>query len=411
MKLKNAQFAIVTLAAATFMASCATPGKAPAPSQAFRPVASADIPLFSDPQDKDALLASAAKSMEYLQSGAAKTTYTIDGREITSADLRAALQAFTEIYKSAKTQDELNAAIRERFSVYRTIGTDGKGKVVFSSYYEPVLEASLTKDATYKYPIYARPADLVDVNLETFNADKYKGEKLSGRLDGTKLVPYWSREFIDIYGFLQGQGLELAYFKHPLEVMDLHVEGSGRIRLPDGTMKKAGFAGTNGLQFRGVISALISAGLIEPKNQSSHEQAKTYIDSHPDMAPFVLAWNKRYTFFKLSDLSGPDDGAIGTIGRSLTGGRSIAVDPKYVPLGSLVFIQLPLPAIGPDGKAMKEQKQVSKFVLCQDTGGAILGPGRVDYFSGTGDEAGELARNVWNDGALYLLLLKEAPRK
>lgn len=411
MTFKQAQISLIALAASALLASCATTGKAPAPSQAFKPVAKTDLPLFADTQDRDALLASAAKSMAYLQSDASKNPYIIAGREITAKDLQAALRTFTDVYKTAKTQEELNALIREKFDIYRTIGTDGKGKVVFSSYYEPVLEASLTKDAVYKYPIYARPDDLVDVNLETFNPDKYKGEKLSGRLDGTKLVPYWSREFIDIYGFLQNKNLELAYFKHPLEVMDLHVEGSGRIKLPDGTMKKAGFAGTNGLQFRGVISAMISAGFLEAKNQSSHEQAKAYVDSHPDMAPFIMAWNKRYTFFRLSELSGPDDGAIGTIGRSLTGGRSIAVDPKYIPLGALVFIQLPLPEIGPDGKAAKEQKPVSKFVLCQDTGGAILGPGRVDYFSGTGNDAGELARNVWNDGALYILLLKEAPKQ
>jgi len=217
-------------------------------------------------------------------------------------------------------------------------------------------------------------------------------------------VPYFSRKEIDIDKALAGRGLELAWFERRFDIMDLHIEGSARLHFPDGTQYRARFAGTNSLKFRGPVTAMVEMGLIS-RDEVSHERAKRYLDENKDTEPWLLATNKRYTFFTVEPLKDPENGPAGTMGRPLVGGRSIAIDRKYVPLGSLAFLKAPLPRIDEKGTLLGVAPH-ARFALCQDTGGAILGPGRVDYFSGTGDKAKTISTNTWGPGELYVLVMK-----
>ena len=381
----------------------------PAPPSMFVP-APADLPVFADLGDTARLMKAALLNRQYFQGlGNGGIPYPFGGRTVTAKELSDTNEEFIKILQSSPTAADLDRAIKEKFDIYEFAGRDSTGTVVFSSYYEPTLEASLKKTKVYKYPIYGRPRDLVNVNLEDFNP-KFKGEKISGQVRDGALVPYLERDEIDFRGALKGKGLELAWFKNRADIMDLHIEGSGRLQLPDGKVIKANFAATNSLKFKGWLSAMVEAGDL-PREGISHEKGVEYLAAHPDRERPVMSANKRYTFFKLDMDIDPETGPTGTYGLPLTGWRSIAIDNSLVPMGALAFLRADMPDVKDDGTLIG-YKPDSRFVFCQDTGGAIKGPGRVDFFAGAGKKARTFAFKVWNQGQLYLLLLKEngAPR-
>ena len=294
--------------------------------------------------------------------------------------------------------------MKERFEVFQMAGRDSTGTVVFSSYYEPTIEASLKYTDEYKYPIYAKPDDMITINLEDFH-EKFKGEKLTGRLSRNNLIPYYSREEIDFKGILENKGLELAYFKNRSEILDLHTEGSGRLQLPDGRQIKANFAATNSLKFKGWLTAMIEAGAL-PREGISPEKGQQYLDEHPDKVRSILSMNKRYVFFKLEQPADPEQGPDGTYGLPLTGWRSVAVDNALIPMGTLAFMRVTTPDVDQDGNLLG-RKLDTRFVFCQDTGGAIKGPGRVDFYAGNGKRSKTFAFKLWDPGQMYLLVLKQ----
>ncbi|OGR87830.1 MAG: hypothetical protein A2021_05465, partial [Elusimicrobia bacterium GWF2_52_66] len=330
-----------------------------------------ELPLFTDTDDRKSLLKAAALNLKYfegLKTGA--PAYTFGARTITPKELAASTSRFMRLLETTADPAELDAKIKENFDIYQLAGNDSTGTVVFSSYYEPTLEASLKPTKEYKYPIYARPGDLISINLEEFN-EKFKGEKLTGRVNKGTLVPYLNRDEIDFAGALEGKGLELAWFKNRADIMDLHIEGSGRLALPDGKVIKAGFASTNSLKFKGWLSALVESGAL-PREGLSHEKGKQYLLKHPEKERGIMSRNKRYTFFKLQQPADPEEGPAGTYGLPLTGWRSIAVDNTLIPMGTIAFMRASVPDINAEG-AMLGKKQDSRFVFCQDTGGAIKG--------------------------------------
>ena len=384
-------------------AGCLPPAKTEA--MPIIPVPPGSAPAFADLDDKRSLLKAAELNLRYFQSlkGPA-IDYPFGSRKINAGTLAASTSEFIRIVSEAKDQTELDQKLKDAFDVYQLAGRDSTGTVVFSSYYEPTLPASLKKTAEYPYPIYAKPDDLITVSLEDFN-EKFKGEKLTGRMKRDALVPYLTREEIDFEGALNGRGLELAWLKDHADIMDLHIEGSGRLQLPDGRFIKANFAATNSLKFKGWLTALVESGGL-PREGLSHEKGKQYIAEHPDQERAIMSQNKRYTFFKLEQLFDPETGPDGTYGFPLTGWRSIAIDNALVPMGALAFMSVTTPDVDEKG-ALLGRKQDNRFVFCQDTGGAIKGPGRVDFFAGNGEKARTFAFKLWDPGALYLLVLKE----
>ena len=377
----------------------------PAEAVPMYPAAPESLPVFSDGDDLKPLLKAALLNRAYFQGlKSGSPAYVFGDRKITPKELSDSNEEFIKILEISPTAQDFDLLIKERFDVFQMAGRDSTGTVVFSSYYEPTLEASLKRTAVYKYPIYAKPDDLISINLEDFN-EKFRGEKLTGRLKNGALVPYIDREQIDFEGALEGKGLELAWFKDRADIMDLHIEGSGRLALPDGRVIKANFASTNSLKFKGWLTALIEAGAL-PREGLSHEKGKQYLLEHPKEERAIMSANRRYTFFKLEQPADPEEGPAGTYGLPLTGWRSIAIDNNLVPMGTIAFMRVAMPDVDAEGTLLG-RKEDSRFVFCQDTGGAIKGPGRVDFFAGNGKKARTFAFKLWDPGQLYLLVLKE----
>lgn len=363
------------------------------------------LPALIDSDDRRSLLKAAALNRKYFQGLKAGTpAYTFGSRKITPVELAASTEELIKLLESPAGAEELDRLIKEKFEVYQLAGRDSTGTVTFSSYYEPTLEASLNRTEAYKYPIYAKPDDLISLNLEDFN-EKFRGEKLTGRLRNGTLVPYLTREEIDFEGALDGKGLELAWFRNRSDILDLQTEGSGRLQLPDGRVIKANFASTNSHKFKGWLTAMIETGSL-PREGISPEKGQQYLDKHPGKVRSILSLNKRYVFFKLEQPADPEEGPTGTYGLPLTGWRSIAVDNALVPMGAIAFMRTTIPDVDAEGNLLG-RKEDSRFVFCQDTGGAIKGPGRVDFYAGNGKKSHTFAFKLWDPGQLYLLILKE----
>ncbi|OGR44148.1 MAG: hypothetical protein A2X35_13200 [Elusimicrobia bacterium GWA2_61_42] len=388
------------------------PACPPCPAAAVKPAEAAPMflaapenqPLLADADDLAPLMKAALLNRAYFQGLKSGTpAYTFGSRKITTKELAFTNEEFIKILQSSPTAQDLDRLVKERFDIYQLAGRDSTGTVVFSSYYEPTIEASLKRTEEYKYPIYAKPDDLISINLEDFN-EKFKGEKLNGRLKNGALVPYLTREEIDFMGALDGKGLELAWFKNRSEILDLHTEGSGRLALPDGSSVKANFAATNSHKFKGWLTAMIESDAL-PREGISPEKGQQYLDEHPDKVRPILSMNKRYVFFQLERPADPEVGPNGTYGLPLTGWRSVAIDNALVPMGTLAFMKVEMPDVNADG-VLTGRKPDSRFVFCQDTGGAIKGPGRVDFFAGNGKKATTFAFKLWDPGQMYLLVIK-----
>lgn len=270
-----------------------------------------------------------------------------------------------------------------------------KSRGLFTGYYEPELHGAWKPDTTYRYPIYARPKDLVSINLEDFG-DEFKGRQLAGRLKDNKFAPYPTRADIES-GVLKGQQLELLWVDSAIDAFFLHVQGSGRVMFEDGSMIRVGYAGRNGRRYTPIGRELVAKGIL-PQKKVSLQSIRRWLAANPIAGRQLMEKNKSYIFFRLIE----GDGPIGAQGIALTAGRSLAVDRKYIPLGVPVWLNTSQPG--------KSKKPLRRLVLAQDTGSAIQGPVRGDLFFGFGNEAGIGAGRMRENGTYYLLLpRKDAP--
>ena len=349
-----------------------------------------DIPLFEDDLDTASLRAAALQSLSYYRSLPQSQLFVLGIDSYTAHDLADSMAAFAALLESLPAPRGWDTAIRQGYAVYQSAGTDPEKTVVFSSYYEPTIAARPAKDPVYQFPFYARPPDLVDVDLGLFDP-AYQGARLAGRRAGRALVPYATREDIDSEGALRGKNLEIAWAKDPMEVLDLQIEGSGWLDFGQGRRERIRYDGDNGRRYRSVGQYMIATGRI-PAKIFSRAAFLRYMASHPGERQSYLNINERYIFFRI-DTSTAAPYAYGNINVPLTPGRSIATDPKCFPKGALAWIST-------DG--------VSRFVVNQDEGGAIQGPGRVDLFAGHGQDAARFAAHLWNKGKLYFLVKKKS---
>jgi len=286
--------------------------------------------------------------------------------------------------------DVVRAYFETWFAPFRASATDGKADGLFTGYYEAELKGSLTKQGKFKIPLYARPDDLLAIDLAPFEAD-LAGRRIWGRLDGNRLVPYWTRAEID-GGALGERAHPLIWVDDAVDAHILSIQGSGRIALPDGGVVRVGFDGTNGRTFLGLTRILLDAGKLAP-DQSTMPETRAWLEAHPAEAAALMEKNPRYIFFRMIE----GDGPVGAEGVPLTPQRSLAVDTRFVPLGVPLWLATTLPDGAPFRHAM----------VAQDTGAAIKGPVRGDIFWGTGAAAFAQAGRMKNRGTIYLLL----PRK
>jgi len=383
-------------------AAAPPPAIPPKETQPLAAVAGRDLPDFRDDMDRESLARAVRKSLEYYARIPGRTSWRLGDRRVTARDMRDSLEVFLQIVESGASGAELDRRVREDFDVWRAAGSGPSGRVLFTGYYEPVLKGSLVRTDLYRYPIYRRPDDAVVVHLGKFR-EKYRNERLVGRVENGELVPYWSREEIDGAGALENRGLEIAWFADPVDLFFLHIQGSGMICTDDGPCFQVSYAQSNGRPYRSIGKLLIDSGRAT-REDLSMQGIKRYLRERPEEIREILNHNESYVFFRTVE-----EGPVGSIGVALTGGRSIATDPAVFPRGALAFVKTRKPAIGPGGE-IRSWVPLTRFVLNQDTGGAITGAGRVDLFFGRGREAEIAAGHLKEEGELYFLVVKDGKR-
>jgi len=265
-----------------------------------------------------------------------------------------------------------------------------------TGYYEPMLYGSRTRSARFRYPVYARPDDLLVVDLGEVYPE-LKGKRLRGRLDGKRVVPYYSRAQIENkYGNGNGQGIlaqPIVWVDDPVALFFLQVQGSGRVQLPDGQMVFLGYVDQNGHPFRAVGRRLVERGALKLE-EITMQSVRDWLAAHPKEIESVLNSNPSYVFFTERD--GELPGPLGALNVPLTPERAIAVDPSFVPLGAPVWLDTALPD--------EAHTPYRRLVLAQDTGGAIKGPVRADLFFGFGARAEDIAGHMKQPGRMHVLL-------
>ncbi len=274
------------------------------------------------------------------------------------------------------------------FAVTAEEGPNG----LMTGYYEPEIEASLTQEGPYQTPLLAKPSDLQRLDLGEFDPS-LKGETIRGRLEGGRFVPYPDRAAIN-RGVLGADAQAVAWVKDPVDAFFTHIQGSARLKLPDGSVTRVGFAEKNGRPYTAIGKVLIERGVLTRENVSM-ASIRDWLAANPGEMQSVLEANESFVFFTRRKVSDPALGPVGAGGVPLTPGRSLAVDRRTHSLGAPIWFDAILPG---------DSAPTRKLMVAQDTGSAIRGPVRGDYFWGSGAAAGAKAGNMKSDGRFWVLL-------
>lgn len=294
-------------------------------------------------------------------------------RDATAADIRGYFQRYFEPYRLQ-------------------MGTGPKAETagLVTGYYEPLLRGARTPSAEFNTALYSPPSDLLTVDLAALYPE-LKGKAVRGRLVGTRVVPYYTRAELRADPALRGK--ELVWVDSVLDAFTLEIQGSGRVQLEGGETIRVQYADQNGQPFHSIGRYLVEKGVLALE-QATMPGIRAWLEANPGRMQEVLDANPSVVFFKETPLGNPADGPRGAESVALTPGRSIAVDAAYVPLGAPVFLATTLPA---------SEAPLQRLVIAQDTGGAIRGAPRADFFWGTGEQAREMAGKMRQTGEMWLL--------
>jgi membrane-bound lytic murein transglycosylase A len=276
------------------------------------------------------------------------------------------------------------------FRPYRALMQTGSDEGLITGYYEPLLRGSRTRSDRYRFPLYAVPDDLLVIDLSDVHPE-LKGRRVRGRLEGRRVIPYYSRAQIDAQPSPLNARV-LYWVDDPVDLFFLQVQGSGQIRLDGGERVRIGYGDQNGYPYRSIGRYLIERGELAP-DQASMQAIRQWARSNPDKLADVLHHNASYVFFR--ELPAGLPGPVGALGVPVSAGRSLAVDPQHVPLGAPVYLATTWP---------NTQRPLQRLMAAQDTGSAIRGPVRGDYFWGYGDQAGVQAGKMRQPGRMWVLL-------
>lgn len=373
-------------------------GCAPTKESVMQRISSWSYPNFHDDMRFDALEYCISQSLAYLYKLPADRPFLFGNDRYTAQHMIRSLEYFLQYVQTRPAADDLDKFIRANYIVYRSVGRDAAGEVLYTGYYEPHLRGSLSPSAEYRYPIYARPSDLLTVDLSLFD-EKYAGQRIIGRLAGQTVVPYYDRNTIDGEGALDGKADVLVWVDDPVDVFFLQIQGSGKVYLDSGEVLNVHYQTSNGRPYRSIGTLLIENKQISV-DEMSMQKIREYLNDHPDKMTAVFNYNPSYIFFKVEP-----DGPLGNINVRLTPGRSIALDRRIFPAAALAFIETEKPVVDGAGR-IESWQRFGRFVLNQDTGGAIRGPGRADLFFGNGPYAEIAAGHLKHTGKLYFLVLK-----
>ena len=312
-------------------------------------------------------------------------------------DLHTALKVFQKDCRRAIRYEKLKSVCQRSFTAkdpeefftrnftpYQLIGDQQEEEGLITGYYEPLLKGSLVKTEKYKYPLYKKPDDLLIIDLDDVYTD-LKGYRLRGKLKGDRVVPYDSREEIEKRDDMEA----ICYVDNKVDLFFLQIQGSGKVQLEEGTILNVGYAGQNGRKYYAIGRELVKRGYVA-KEDISLQSIKKWLESNPSKMDEILNLNESYIFFTKST-----KGASGSLGSELFANRNLAVDRNYIPLGFPVFINTTNPVTN---------EKINALTVAADTGGAIRGEIRADFFFGFGDRAKELAGKMKQKGKLYLFI-------
>jgi len=274
---------------------------------------------------------------------------------------------------------------------------DGSTSGMITGYYEPLLQGSRLRTKGYEQPVRGVPDDLLTIDLSAVFPE-LKDKRVRGRLEGNKVVPYWSRAEISARGE-KLPGKTLLYVDDAIELFFLQVQGSGRVRLTDGSVVRLNYADQNGYPYQSIGKALVDRGELKLED-ASMQGIQAWARANPSRLDSLLNTNPSYVFFR--EVPNSKDGPVGALGVPLTPERSIAIDPRSVPLGTPVFLATTRP---------NSNTPLNRLVMAQDTGGAIKGAVRADFFWGFGKDAGEQAGRMKQSGRIWVLLPPELAPK
>jgi peptidoglycan lytic transglycosylase A len=286
----------------------------------------------------------------------------------------------------------LRRVLEQQLTPWQAVNPDGAREGLITGYYEPLIKGSRTRSGAYSWPIRGVPEDMLTIDLGELYPD-LKKYRLRGRLVGNKVLPYWSRAELEKLGE-RLPARTLVWASDPIELFFLQVQGSGRVDLADGSRARLGYADQNGQPYQSIGRWLVERGELGIDN-ASMEGIKAWARANPGRVPELLNANPSYVFFK--ELPAGDAGPVGAQGLPLQDGRSIAIDPRSIPLGAPVFLATTEPG---------SERPLQRLVVAQDTGGAIKGVVRADLFWGFGAEAGAQAGRMRQQGRLWALLPK-----
>jgi len=289
---------------------------------------------------------------------------------------------------------QTRAFFEKWFVPHRLYGKGGKPSGLVTGYYEPLLYGSFTPDSRFRWPVYSVPDSLVIIDLGDLYPE-LENRRVRGRLEGNRVVPFYSRREIESDRSLLA-GHELLWLDDRDAVFFLHIQGSGRVELPDGSTLGVGYSNQNGHPYVAIGRILLDQGELS-RDEISLFTIRQWLDDNPDKADELLFANPSYVFFTLREEVA--NGPIGSLNVPLTAQRSIAIDPKVVALGTPIWLQTNVPG--------NPETPYHRLVIAQDTGGAIKGPLRADLFWGHGEEAERNAGIMKEQGTMVVLLPRE----
>ncbi len=324
--------------------------------------------------DPEGLLGAISRSIHYMTKPSSEKFYPYG--DMTHEQALRSLRELEQLFALKPSPREINAILKEKFDTYVSVGCDDRGTVLFTGYYTPIFDGSPVRTERFRYPLHKTPDDLVKDADGTILGRKGK--------DG-QIQQYPSREEIQKSNLLAGN--ELVWLSDPFEVYIVHVQGSAKIRMPDGLIKTVGYAAHNGWEYRSIRKKMIVDGKLTETNINMNTMID-YFKIHPEEVDMYVNQNPRFVFFRYEEGE-----PRGSLNEPVTPFRTIATDKTIYPRGMFAFAAVDL------------EKPVG-FVLDQDTGGAIRAAGRCDVYMGVGEHAGDLAGKTYREGQLYYLFLK-----
>lgn len=349
----------------------------------------AATPQVIDDLDRQSLAQALARSLAYLDSLPSTARFNLGRTEVPLARLQDSARRLHDLAVSSLDETDFHRRLALDFEL-RPCLPSPESRLLVTGYYQPVFRGSLYRSSTYSHPLYGLPDDLV--------VKKQTGKRPNiGRLVGERLQPYWSRKEIEQGNILQGR--ELAWLRDPFDVFTLHVQGSGILRLNDGSLRGVHYAQSNGRPYTSIGKYLVATGRMQLA-EVTMDSIRAYLEQHPEDLDLILHQNESFIFFGWS----PPGPAVGSLNQPLTAGRSVAADQGVYPPGSIVFLKSQRPLV--DKGQVVGWQPMQRLLTVQDTGAAIKGPGRLDIFWGTGDQAGLEAGQMKEAGEVAFLLLK-----